>query len=164
MQTPVNPLKQALAEGRPQIGFWMAMANPITAEICAGAGFDWLLIDGEHSPQTLPLVLAQLQAIAAYPGCHAIVRVPSSDPVTLEGAVDSSLPAPPAGALPGESRPLRRRRAPWRRAGADGQECQPRTALPLLGVHRHIQRRGMKDAKSVFSIKKNALISKTSLS
>ncbi|WP_332812816.1 HpcH/HpaI aldolase family protein [Sphingomonas sp.] len=88
MQTPVNPLKQALAQGRPQIGLWMAMANPITAEICAGAGFDWLLIDGEHSPQTLPLVLAQLQAIAAYPGCHAIVRVPSSDPVTIKTYLD----------------------------------------------------------------------------
>lgn len=88
MQTPINSLKKSLAEGRLQIGFWTAMASPICAEICAGAGFDWLLIDGEHSPQTLPLVLAQLQAIAAYPDCHAIVRVPSSDPVTIKTHLD----------------------------------------------------------------------------
>ncbi|MDB5698923.1 MAG: bphF2, partial [Alphaproteobacteria bacterium] len=87
MQTPTNKLKQALGEGRPQIGFWLALANPISAEICAGAGFDWLLIDGEHSPQSLPLVLAQLQAIAAYPA-HPIVRVPSSDPVTIKTYLD----------------------------------------------------------------------------
>ena len=76
MQTPVNPFKQALAEGRPQIGLWLGLADAYCAEICAGAGFDWLLIDGEHAPNGLTDVLAQLQAAAAYPGANAIVRVP----------------------------------------------------------------------------------------
>ncbi|HPK33574.1 MAG TPA: HpcH/HpaI aldolase/citrate lyase family protein, partial [Ottowia sp.] len=76
MQTPVNLFKQALAEGRPQIGLWMGLANAYAAEICAGAGFDWLLIDGEHAPNGLTDVLAQLQAVAAYPGVNPIARVP----------------------------------------------------------------------------------------
>ena len=76
MQTPVNPFKQAIANGQAQIGIWLGLANPYTAEICAGAGFDWLLIDGEHAPNGLTDVLAQLQAIAAYPGANAIARVP----------------------------------------------------------------------------------------
>jgi 4-hydroxy-2-oxoheptanedioate aldolase len=76
MQTPINPFKKALAENRPQIGLWQGLASAYTAEICAGAGFDWLLIDGEHSPNDLSNILAQAQAIAAYPDTHAIARVP----------------------------------------------------------------------------------------
>ena len=73
MQTPRNLFKHALAEGRAQIGLWMGLANPYTAEICAGAGFDWLLIDGEHAPNGLSSILGQLQAIAAYPGTQVEV-------------------------------------------------------------------------------------------
>lgn len=76
MQTPINLFKQALAEKRAQIGLWLGLADAYSAEICAGAGFDWLLIDGEHSPNGLQSVLAQAQAIAAYPGANAIARVP----------------------------------------------------------------------------------------
>jgi 4-hydroxy-2-oxoheptanedioate aldolase len=76
MQTPKNPFKQALAEKRTQIGLWLGLADAYCAEICAGAGFDWLLIDGEHSPNGLRSVLQQAQAIAAYPGANAIARVP----------------------------------------------------------------------------------------
>jgi 4-hydroxy-2-oxoheptanedioate aldolase len=76
MQTPNNPFKQAIAEKRAQIGLWLGLADSYSAEICAGAGFDWLLIDGEHSPNGLADVLRQAQAIAAYPGVNAIARVP----------------------------------------------------------------------------------------
>jgi 4-hydroxy-2-oxoheptanedioate aldolase len=76
MQTPVNPFKKALAERRTQIGLWLGLANSYSAEICAGAGFDWLLIDGEHSPNDLRSILEQAQVIAGYPGSHAIARVP----------------------------------------------------------------------------------------
>ena len=76
MQTPVNPFKQALREKRAQIGLWLGLADAYSAEICAGAGFDWLLIDGEHSPNGLQSILQQAQAIAAYPGANAIARVP----------------------------------------------------------------------------------------
>lgn len=76
MQTPVNTFKQALIEKRPQIGLWLGLASPYSTEICAGAGFDWLLIDGEHAPNDINSILAQLQVVAGYPGSHAIARVP----------------------------------------------------------------------------------------
>ncbi len=76
MKTPVNTFKQALAAGDAQIGLWLGLASAYSAEICAGAGFDWLLIDGEHAPNGLTDVLSQLQAIAAYPDTHPIARVP----------------------------------------------------------------------------------------
>jgi len=76
MQTPTNTFKAALAASRPQIGLWLGMGHAFCAEICAGAGFDWLLIDGEHGPNDTLSVLPQLQAIAAYPGSHAVARIP----------------------------------------------------------------------------------------
>ena len=103
MQTPTNPFKNALAQRQPQIGLWLGLANAYCAEICAGAGFDWLLIDGEHAPNGLPDILAQLQAIAAYPGAHAIARVPVG-----EAGADQAIPGPrradPAGAHGGHRR------------------------------------------------------------
>ena len=76
MQNPINPFKKALHEKRLQIGLWLGLANAYTTEICAGAGFDWVLVDGEHSPNDVPSILAQLQAIAGYPNTHAVARVP----------------------------------------------------------------------------------------
>lgn len=88
METPANRFKQALGEGRVLIGLWLALGDPVAAEICAGAGFDWLLIDAEHGPQDIPGVLAQLQAIAAYPASNAVVRVPSADAVAIKEYLD----------------------------------------------------------------------------
>ena len=76
MQTPINPFKLALQNKQAQIGLWLSLANSYPTEICAGAGFDWLVIDGEHAPNDLQSVLQQLQTIAAYPACHAIARLP----------------------------------------------------------------------------------------
>ena len=83
----VNSFKSALAEGQSQIGLWLAMADPYSAEICAGSGFDWLLLDGEHSPLDLRTMLAQLQAVAPYP-THAVVRPPTGDPVLIKQMLD----------------------------------------------------------------------------
>lgn len=73
MDMPVNTFKRALQDARPQIGLWMGLADACAAEMLAGAGFDWLCIDGEHSPNNVRTVLAQLQAAAAYP-VHCVVR------------------------------------------------------------------------------------------
>ncbi|WP_050920657.1 4-hydroxy-2-oxoheptanedioate aldolase [Deinococcus gobiensis] len=62
-----NPFKAALARQEPQIGLWLGLADPYPAEICAGAGFDWLLVDGEHAPNDVRSTLGILQALAAYP-------------------------------------------------------------------------------------------------
>ncbi|MFI5444803.1 4-hydroxy-2-oxoheptanedioate aldolase [Polaromonas sp. UC242_47] len=61
-----NPFKTALAARQPQIGLWLSMADPYLAEVSATAGFDWLLIDGEHAPNDLRSTLAALQAVAPY--------------------------------------------------------------------------------------------------
>ena len=82
----MNAFKQAITE-RPQIGLWQALASAYSAEICAGAGFDWLLIDAEHAPNDLPLTLAQLQAVAAYP-VEPVVRPPVGDPVLIKQLLD----------------------------------------------------------------------------
>ncbi len=82
-----NPFKRALRENRTQIGMWLALANPYTAEICATAGFDWLLIDGEHAPNDIPLILSQLQVLAAYPA-HPVVRATTGNSVLIKQLLD----------------------------------------------------------------------------
>jgi 4-hydroxy-2-oxoheptanedioate aldolase len=76
MKTPVNRFKQALQNKQVQYGLWTSLASAYSTEICAGAGFDWLLLDGEHAPNDLQSILMQLQIVAAYPDTHPIVRVP----------------------------------------------------------------------------------------
>ncbi|WP_225755300.1 HpcH/HpaI aldolase/citrate lyase family protein [Actinotalea sp. Marseille-Q4924] len=73
--------------GRPLVGMWVCSGSPLVAEICAGAGLDWLLVDMEHSPNGLESVLAQLQAVAAYP-VTPVVRVPIGDVVVLKQVLD----------------------------------------------------------------------------
>ena len=68
-----NTFKQALHNKQTQWGFWLGLTSPYTAEICAGSGFDWLLIDAEHAPNDIHSVLSQLQAVAPYP-THPVVR------------------------------------------------------------------------------------------
>lgn len=82
-----NPFKAALARGEQQIGLWLSLAQPYTAEVCATAGFQWLLIDGEHAPNDVRSTLAQLQAVAPYGG-HAVVRAVSGDTALIKQLLD----------------------------------------------------------------------------
>ena len=80
--------RDRLAEApRPLAGIWVCTGSPLVAEICAGAGMDWLLIDGEHSPIGLESIVAILQASAAYP-VTPLVRVPAGDVVTIKQVLD----------------------------------------------------------------------------
>ncbi len=88
MQTPINLFKQALHNHQPQIGLWMGLGNAVTTDICAGAGFDWLVIDGEHGPNDLTTLLAQLQTVAAYPNAHPVVRVAHDNAALLKQVLD----------------------------------------------------------------------------
>ncbi len=88
MNNPENGFKHALKTGSTQIGFWLTLANPYTTEICAGAGFDWVLIDGEHAPQSAPLVLTQLQAITTCSGVHPMVRISSKNTDSMAVLLD----------------------------------------------------------------------------
>lgn len=76
MKTPINAFKKALAEKRTQYGLWVSLMGPLNTEICAAAGFDWLLLDAEHSPNDPANVLQQAQVIAGYPGVSAVARIP----------------------------------------------------------------------------------------
>jgi 4-hydroxy-2-oxoheptanedioate aldolase len=86
MELPRNDFKRALAR-RQQIGIWVSLASPYSAEIVAGAGFDWLLIDTEHSPNEVDTTLAQLQAVASYPTA-AVVRAAWNDKVLIKRLLD----------------------------------------------------------------------------
>ena len=68
-------------------GMWVSTGSSLVAEICAGSGLDWLLIDGEHSPLGLESVMAQLQAIAPYP-ITPMVRVPANDETIIKQYLD----------------------------------------------------------------------------
>lgn len=83
----MNRLKDAFREKRTTVGLWQALANGLTAEICAGAGYDWLMFDAEHGPNTLTTLLAQLQAVSAYP-LEPVVRPPVGDPVIIKQVLD----------------------------------------------------------------------------
>lgn len=72
---------------RAQIGIWVCSGSPVAAEICAGSGVDWLLIDAEHAPNGLESILAQLQAVAAYP-VTPLVRAPVGDTVIIKQLLD----------------------------------------------------------------------------
>ncbi len=85
--TAENRFKQLLKSGHLQIGLWTGFADSYAIEIVASAGFDWLLIDGEHAPNDLRAVLAQLQAVAAYPA-QPVVRLPIGDPVLIKQYLD----------------------------------------------------------------------------
>ncbi len=87
MQLPVNVFKQRMSAGEVQHGIFVAMVDPVAAEICAGAGFDWLMIDMEHAPNDLRSVLHQLQAMAAS-GVPIAVRPPQGDPVIIKRLLD----------------------------------------------------------------------------
>jgi 4-hydroxy-2-oxoheptanedioate aldolase len=87
MDLPRNAFKHALAAGKPQIGLWLSLSSSYSAEVCAGSGFDWLLIDTEHSPNEIDMVLGQLQAVAPYPS-HPVVRVAWNDAVIVKRTLD----------------------------------------------------------------------------
>lgn len=78
-----NAFKDALKAGRPQIGLWLGLTSSYSAELLAGAGFDWLLIDGEHAPNSVQTILTQLQAIAPYPS-QPVVRPSWTSPVQIK--------------------------------------------------------------------------------
>jgi len=81
-------LREALAAAdRPLFGSWINSGSPLVAEIVAGSGLDWVLIDAEHGPNDVPSVLAQLQAIAAYP-VTAVVRPPIGETAIIKQYLD----------------------------------------------------------------------------
>jgi len=87
MELPRNPFKHAIRAGNQQVGLWVSLASAYSAELVAGSGFDWLLLDGEHSPNDPPRILEQLQAVAPYP-VTPIVRPAWNDKVLIKRYLD----------------------------------------------------------------------------
>jgi 4-hydroxy-2-oxoheptanedioate aldolase len=86
MKLVKNPFVAALQAGRKQVGFWNSLPSNYVAEVLAGAGYDWILVDMEHSPGDVMSVLGQLQAIAPY--TTGIVRLPWNDTVMVKRLLD----------------------------------------------------------------------------
>ncbi|MCF8486953.1 MAG: HpcH/HpaI aldolase/citrate lyase family protein [Rhodobacteraceae bacterium] len=91
MTLPRNEFLAAIRAGRPQIGIWVSLASNFAAEVVAGAGFDWALLDMEHAPNEMTLVLGQLQAFAPYP-TTALVRPDWNDAVKVKRILDMGAP------------------------------------------------------------------------
>jgi 4-hydroxy-2-oxoheptanedioate aldolase len=85
---PPNAFKKALAEGRTQLGLWCSMGSATAAEVLAHAGYDWLLIDTEHAPTDVPMVVDQLRALTAGTA-QAAVRPAWNDPVLIKRILDT---------------------------------------------------------------------------
>jgi 4-hydroxy-2-oxoheptanedioate aldolase len=86
MPAPHNTLKAALATKTVQMGLWMNLVSPIAAEALSGTGFDWLLIDGEHGPNDIPTILAQVQAIGSR--TSVVVRPPVGEVRMIKQLLD----------------------------------------------------------------------------
>ncbi len=87
MELPVNQFKRGIKAGKPQIGLWSSLSSHYSVEVIAGSGFDWLLLDTEHSPNDLENVVTQLQAASAYP-TTPIVRPAWNDMVLIKRFLD----------------------------------------------------------------------------
>ncbi len=87
MKMPANTFLAALRAGEKQVGLWVSLASNYAAEVTAGAGYDWLVVDMEHSPGDVQTTLGQLQAIAPYTST-AIVRAPWNDAVMVKRLLD----------------------------------------------------------------------------
>lgn len=83
-----NAFKRELRAGKRLIGCWVSLANPITAEIIGLAGFDWLLLDGEHAPNDVSTFVPQLMALKDSASAP-VVRPPSNDRVVIKRLLDA---------------------------------------------------------------------------
>ncbi len=88
MPAPVNSFKEKIARGDVQIGCWAGMADAYATEMTASAGFDWVLIDGEHAPNDLRSITRQLQVVQAS-ASHAVVRLPIGSDWMVKQVLDA---------------------------------------------------------------------------
>jgi 4-hydroxy-2-oxoheptanedioate aldolase len=79
---------QRISGQGPQFGMWLASGSGYIAEICAGSGIDWVLLDQEHAPNDIHSTLEQLQVLAGYPDVDVVVRPPAADPALIKQLLD----------------------------------------------------------------------------
>ncbi|MEM9012957.1 MAG: HpcH/HpaI aldolase/citrate lyase family protein [Pseudomonadota bacterium] len=88
MPPPTNALKARLGDGPPMLCLWLGLANAYVAELSGRAGFDCVVVDGEHGPNDIPTITAQLQVLAGT-GTPAAVRLPVGEPWLIKQALDA---------------------------------------------------------------------------
>ena len=88
MELAPNLFKSRMKAGQLQIGLWCSLCSPIAAELVSDSGFDWLLLDTEHSPNEVPNIFAQLQAVQGNRAAHPIVRPAWNDTVLIKRFLD----------------------------------------------------------------------------
>ncbi len=91
MEFERNRFTHAIAAGEKQVGIWITLGSNLAAEVVAPSGYDWALIDTEHSPGDYFSVLGQLQAFAPYK-TTPIVRVEWNAPVVVKRMLDIGAP------------------------------------------------------------------------
>lgn len=91
MKLASNPFIQALKSGKQQIGLWVSLCSPFAAEVIAHSGYDWVLVDMEHSPNDIHSIMSQLQVFAAFDST-ALVRPQWNDPVLIKRLLDIGTP------------------------------------------------------------------------
>jgi len=87
MPAPINMFKRALAGDKPLFGCWLSLADAGAAEIVGSTGFDWVLIDGEHAPNDIRSIRAQLSALQNSTS-PALVRVPIGETWVIKQVLD----------------------------------------------------------------------------
>lgn len=89
MNNPLLPnrFRQRLLQGDTLIGCWCALANPVSTEVLGLAGFDWLVLDGEHAPNDITTFVPQLMALKGSPSAP-VVRPPTNEPVIIKRLLD----------------------------------------------------------------------------
>lgn len=88
MDLPINHFKRAIVSGKTPLGAWLSSAAPLAAEALGCVGFDFLVVDMEHTPIDTPQMIGILQAIAGTPA-SAVVRPPWNDMVMVKRAMDA---------------------------------------------------------------------------
>jgi len=91
MKLKTNPFKQAITSGAAQVGIWNSLCSNIAADVLASSGYDWVLLDMEHSPNDMRTVLGQLQAYENGPSVP-IVRPAWNDAILVKSLLDMGAP------------------------------------------------------------------------
>lgn len=90
MQAPHNPFKAAIQGPRPLLGVWSMLNSTTAVEAVGHSGYDWMLLDGEHSPQELHDAMSHLRALAST-ATMPIVRLANNDPVLFKRYLDAGM-------------------------------------------------------------------------
>ena len=83
-----NPVTDKLRSGQPTVGSWLTLCSPVAAEAMAHVGWDWLVVDAEHSPVGFDTMVGCFRA-AQLGGAVPMARVPWNDTIWIQRTLDA---------------------------------------------------------------------------